>query len=149
MTDWLADTNLWLRLSETDHPMYETALGAVAKVGAADGDIHLIPQVITEYCRVATSSASQRGGFGWDPARADVELRTLESLYPRVRDTPDVYDWWRTLVVGVGAQGASVYDARLVAAMLAHGWTHLLTFNVDDFRRYAPWGIMPVHPHDV
>ena len=147
--DWLADTNLWLRISESAHPMYDTAINAVASVGAQGNDIHLVPQVVAEYWRVATSTASQRGGFGWDTVRADAELAALESLYPLVRDTPYVYDWWRTLVVGADVQGASVYDARLAAAMLAHGWTHLLTFNVDDFKRYGAWGIVPIHPDDV
>ena len=32
-------------------------------------------------------------------------------------------------------------------AMLVHGLTHLLTFNVDDFRRFE--GITVVHPQDV
>jgi ssRNA-specific RNase YbeY (16S rRNA maturation enzyme) len=31
-------------------------------------------------------------------------------------------------------QGKRVHDARLVAVMLVHGVTHLLTFNPDDFR---------------
>jgi predicted nucleic acid-binding protein len=30
-----------------------------------------------------------------------------------------------------------VHDARLVATMLSHGVHYLLTFNGDDFRRYA------------
>jgi len=40
--------------------------------------------------------------------------------------------------------GKPSHDARLVAAMLAHGVTHILTFNDTDFRRYA--GITPVVP---
>lgn len=33
--------------------------------------------------------------------------------------------------------GKNAHDARLVAAMLAHGLTHLLTFNAADFRRFT------------
>ena len=33
--------------------------------------------------------------------------------------------------------GKSAHDARLVAAMEPHGLTHLLTFNLADFRRYS------------
>jgi predicted nucleic acid-binding protein len=149
VTDWLADTNLWLRSSEPNHPMFDQAKVAVKKVIARGDNIHLVPQVVTEYWRVSISAASQRGGFGWDTARANAEIRALEVLYPVVRDTPDVFDWWRTLVVGADVRGASVYDARLAAAMLAHKWTHILTFNVDDFQRYAPWGVVPVHPSNV
>ena len=39
--------------------------------------------------------------------------------------------------------------AGLVAAMLAHGLTHIVTFNTADFTRYTPLGIVILHPQDV
>ena len=39
--------------------------------------------------------------------------------------------------------GTNAYDARLAAAMLTHGVTHLLTFNAKDFRRL---GIEVIEP---
>jgi hypothetical protein len=41
-----------------------------------------------------------------------------------------------------------VHDAQLVAAMAAHGLSHILTLNIADFRRYRN-EITPVHPADV
>jgi predicted nucleic acid-binding protein len=38
-----------------------------------------------------------------------------------------------------------VHDARLAAVMLAHGVNHILTFNVDDFRRYPGIVVDPRH----
>lgn len=43
--------------------------------------------------------------------------------------------------------GFRSYDTRLVASMLVHRVTHILTFNVEDFRRYPD--ITVVHPEDV
>lgn len=43
--------------------------------------------------------------------------------------------------------GKNAHDARLVAAMLAHGLTHLLTFNDADFQRFT--GITTVTPAAV
>jgi predicted nucleic acid-binding protein len=43
-----------------------------------------------------------------------------------------------------GVSGKTTHDARLVAAMIANRITHILTFNADDFARYA--GIKVVHP---
>lgn len=40
--------------------------------------------------------------------------------------------------------GVNVHDARLVAAMLVHGLTDILTFNTKDFARYSE--ITAVHP---
>jgi len=47
------------------------------------------------------------------------------------------------LSAAVVVLGAQVYNARLVAAMLAHGINRILTFNVADFSRY---GVTAVHP---
>jgi len=33
--------------------------------------------------------------------------------------------------------GVQVHDAKLVASMTVYSVTHLLTFNVDDFKRYS------------
>jgi hypothetical protein len=43
--------------------------------------------------------------------------------------------------------GKPAHDARLVAAMERHGLTHLLTFNLVDFQRYA--GLELLDPHQV
>ncbi|MDP5018828.1 MAG: hypothetical protein NWQ43_16260 [Dolichospermum sp.] len=40
-----------------------------------------------------------------------------------------------------------MHDARLAAAMVAHNITHLLTFNVDDFKRFSE--IVVVDPRSV
>ena len=34
--------------------------------------------------------------------------------------------------------GKQVHDANIVATMLAHGQTRILTFNARDFRRFEP-----------
>jgi predicted nucleic acid-binding protein len=41
-------------------------------------------------------------------------------------------------------QGKRVHDARLVAVMLVHGVTHLLTFNPGDFNNIGE--IEVIHP---
>ncbi len=148
MPDWTADTNIWLRSSDPDHEMFPTATGAVERVLETD-DIFLLPQIVTEFWRVATATASQRGGFGWDITKADLKVTQLELDFPVKYDSAQVYTHWRALVTGAGVYGAQVYDARIAAAMLAHGITHLLTFNTDDFKRYAPSGIVAVNPNDL
>ncbi|MBI4467987.1 MAG: hypothetical protein HY650_01555 [Acidobacteria bacterium] len=47
----------------------------------------------------------------------------------------------------MGSAGKKTYDARLVTAMTVHGITHILTFNTDDFTRYA--GINVLHPANL
>ena len=38
-------------------------------------------------------------------------------------------------------------DAKLVAAMLVHGLTHILTFDISDFARYSE--ITAVNPREI
>jgi len=129
--------------------MYPAATQSVATLLGQQDEIYLVPQVVTEYWRVVTGASAARGGFGWTPERAHQEVQQLEAGFPLLPDTPAVYQHWRHIVYTVGVSGAQVYDARLVAAMLAHGLTHILTFNTDDFRRYEPLGITLLHPQDV
>ena len=70
-------------------------------------------------------------------------------LFPLLPDLPTLYAEWRRLVVTYGVSGVQVHDARLVAAILSHGATHILTFNTADFARYAPEGIVAVDPKTV
>lgn len=149
MIDWLADSNIWLRSSQPTHAMYPAATRAVETV-LKDDEIYLVPQVINEFWRVVTSPLNQeRGGFGWDPRIADLRVQALEFNFSMKCDNAQVYRRWRGIVLSVGVAGVKVHDARLVAAMLAHGLTHILTFNVKDFQRYIPLGITVVHPDDV
>ncbi|ETW99939.1 MAG: hypothetical protein ETSY2_40000 [Candidatus Entotheonella gemina] len=45
--------------------------------------------------------------------------------------------------------GVQVHDARLVAAMIMHHVTHILTLNISDFERYASEGIVAVDPATI
>ena len=148
MLDWTADTNIWLRSSDPDHEMFPAAADAVEHILEAD-EIYLLPQIVTEFWRVATSPGSQRGGFGWDVVKADLKVQQMEFDFPMKYDNAEVYAKWRALVRIVGVSGAQVYDARIVAAMLAHNLTHILTFNENDFKRYAPYGIIAINPNDI
>ena len=75
--------------------------------------------------------------------------RRAEQFFPLLPDLPAVYAKWRELVVNYGVLGVQVHDAKLVATMIVHGVTHILTFNTEDFSRYAPIGIVAVDPETV
>ena len=60
---------------------------------------------------------------------------------------PDVGQRWRSVVARYHVMGRQAHDARIVALMLAHDVTHLITLNVDDFARYD--GIVPVMPAEA
>ena len=62
-------------------------------------------------------------------------------------ESPAVYRRWRQLVETHGVRGKQVFDAHLVAIMIEHRVEHILTFNVDDLRRYP--GITVVSPQSL
>jgi predicted nucleic acid-binding protein len=51
------------------------------------------------------------------------------------------------LVIANNVHGVQVHDARLAAIMEAHGITHILTLNENDFRRYTH--IHAVNPSQI
>jgi predicted nucleic acid-binding protein len=73
----------------------------------------------------------------------------MERLFPLLPDSAAVYTEWRRLVVSFGVSGIQVHDARIVAAMIVHGVTQILTFNTTDFVRYGTRGITAVDPTTV
>lgn len=48
-----------------------------------------------------------------------------------------MFDAWRDLIARYGILGKQAHDAHMVAAMVRHGLTHLLTFNEQDFARFS------------
>lgn len=98
---------------------------------------------MVEFWVVATRPQAVNG-LGLSVAEADAERQRLEALFPLLPDTPALYLQWVDLVNKFGVSGKPSHDARIVAAMLTHNVTHILTFNGADFRRYAPLGIIVV-----
>lgn len=90
-----------------------------------------------------------RNGFGKTPSQADVTLLGIENLFVTLTDIPSIYDRWRQLVVQFNVSGVQVHDARIVAAMMAHGVSSILTFNTTDFTRYSTVGITAVAPNSL
>lgn len=142
----LLDTNVPLRMAEPAHPHYQEALDATDLLGKQGHTLCLVAQNFYEYWVVSTRPLAQNGR-GKAPDEVTAEFAFLESHFAVFPDTPAVFGEWKTLMAAHKVTGKPAHDARLVAAMLAHGITHILTFNDQDFRRYA--GITPISPAGV
>ena len=79
--------------------------------------------------------------------QTDRRVRLFERNLELLPDSLAVHEEWRRLLVAHAVTGVQVHDARLVAMMHVYGVPHLLTFNGDNFCRYA--GITAVHPQDI
>lgn len=142
----LVDTNVLLRLAQPSSPHHTVARDALLALDDAGIELCLVPQVLYEYWAVATRPAAANG-LGLTVPQADAAVELLLADYPLRRDERGVFGHWRSLVVTHDVKGKNAHDARLVAAMARHGLSHLLTFNVGDFARFA--GVTALAPADV
>ena len=145
---YLVDTNVLLRFSRLENPRYQISRDAVHKLEADGHQLQTTLQNFAEFWNVSTRP-TERNGFGHMPEETDVLLQDLEKAFSLLPDSDDVYSDWRRLVVKYKVLGVQVHDARLAASMIAHNVTHILTFNITDFERYEPEGIMAVDPAAV
>jgi predicted nucleic acid-binding protein len=132
----LVDTNVLLRVVEPAHVHHALAVAAVDELRQPRNKLCLVPQVHYEFWVAATRPVTANG-LGLTSDEAEAELKELAPpLFRLLRDERAIYDAWHALVCQHSVQGKQAHDARLVAAMQRHGLTHILTFNVGDFKRY-------------
>ena len=68
---------------------------------------------------------------------AIADVRRFRQVFHVAEDRPVVLDRLLTLLGAHHGAGRPVYDTNIVATMLEHGISRLLTFNAADFRRFA------------
>jgi predicted nucleic acid-binding protein len=140
---YLVDSNILLRIPRRDDPDHTLVTGAVAALRRSGTVLYFTHQNIAEFWNVATRPVAGNG-FGLSPGETERQVQSIERGMVLLPDGPMVYAAWRNLVAAHSVSGKQVHDARLVAAMIVHGLTHLLTLNTADFTRYPE--ITAVHP---
>jgi predicted nucleic acid-binding protein len=143
---YLADSNILLRLTKRDHPQYPLMRGAVHALRQKGMTPAYTLQNMTEFWNASTRP-TERNGFGLTVAETERNARVIERSFTFLADTEAVYREWRRIVVQYGVSGVQVHDARLAAAMYAHGINEILTLNGSDFIRFA--GITAIDPHHI
>lgn len=143
---YLLDTNILLRWVQTSAPEHVAATQAMTRLLSQNEQLYLCPQNLIEFWNVVTRPI-RANGLGLSIVRADKEVSLLEGLFTVLPDTPAIYAEWRRLAFSYSVKGKQVHDARIASVMPVHGVSHLLTFNGDDFKRFAH--ITPVHPNDL
>jgi predicted nucleic acid-binding protein len=132
---YLIDTNILVRIVSPRDPLKPVAAGAVDALRRLNESLCVAPQNLLEFWAVATRPR-EANGLGFTPEAAAQEVDCFAENFPLVVEPPAVYTRWR-----------QVYDARIAAVMIENSVDYILTFNVDDFRRYP--GITPVSPQTV
>ena len=146
MVNFLLDTNVLLRMSDGTASTHLLAGDAVATLLARRDKVYITAQNLIEFWAFATRPLDANG-LGWTTQRTTTEIEQFLNRFPPLEDSPDILLQWLTLVTTHDIKGKKVHDTRLVAVMQAHGATHLLTFNTDDFTGYPD--ITLIHPNKV
>jgi predicted nucleic acid-binding protein len=144
---YLLDSNILLRLMQPSDPLYADVCRAIRKLRREDAELVVVLQNLAEFWNVSTRPLTARGGYGQSVEETNRQLRSLLRRFALLEDVPGITRRWHRLLLRHSVQGVQVYDARLVAAMQAHGVSHLLTLDASDFARYT--GITAVHPTSV
>jgi predicted nucleic acid-binding protein len=144
--NYFLDTNILLRLVETNHQQHLEASEALEKLKTQNCTFFILLQNVSEFWNVCTRP-KDKNGFGFSIAETDVQLKKLERFFKLLPDTIETYENWRELVVKHSVSGVQVHDAKIAASMMAHNIQNLLTFNGKDFKRFI--NITAIEPKDV
>jgi predicted nucleic acid-binding protein len=143
---YVVDANILLRIIQTTHPMHPQASLAVDRLLSQGENLCILPQAIYE-CWVVCTRPLAQNGLELTVSVTHAELTKMQGVFALLPDTPAIFPVWGQLVLQYSVKGKPAHDARIVAAMKAHGVTHLLTFNTSDFARYQ--GITAITPDAI
>jgi len=144
---YVLDTNVFVRLSNHNDAQREVAINAVRILRERNEDLYYTPQILSEFWNVCTRPTSARGGLGLTTEQTERKARLIEKYCQLLPDSLATHQNWRRLVSAHSVMGVQVYDARLAASMNTYGIQQILTFNTEDFSRFA--AITAIHPKDI
>ena len=113
------DTNIVIRRVGSNDPLTAVARAATERLNQQGHLLFITPQNLIEFRAVATRPPTANG-LGLAAEEATLQARAVQEIFPLLPDVPAIYDHWRRLMDRYAIVGRQVYDARLVAVMLAH-----------------------------
>ena len=138
MTDrYLLDSNILIYLSNRSAQHRPVAIAAVEKLHAQGAKLSVCSQSIVEMRTVLTRPATSPNGIGMTPVDVKAEIVDYLKVFALQPDGPALFPLWRDLTDAAGTIGKQNHDARLLAAAMAGGCSHLLTFNESDFKQFS------------
>lgn len=88
--NYLADTNILLRLAQTNSPHHAEAEKAVEKLLKQGDTLFITLQNVSEFWNVCTRPAA-KNGLGFTISQTEAELSKIEQVFDLLPDTLDVY----------------------------------------------------------
>jgi len=129
------DTNVLIYATNSLSPWHNLALTALHQARNHNIELVVSPQVLREYLAAATRLGLTNQHFPIAQVFDNIEIFLKE--FRVISDHASVFLKLVELVKTYATAGKQVHDANIVATMLAHQVTHLLTHNIIDFQRFA------------
>jgi len=154
MTDYILDTNILLRASDSNSNQYSLAKNAVYHLLSRNNQCFLTTQILIEFWVVSTRPI-EVNGFGWNSERTEKQVNQLISEFTVLSETPDtlshwlkiVTNYWLKIVTNYKITGKRTHDMRILALMRTYEIHYILTFNPKDFMGISDF--IAVHPQAV
>lgn len=132
----LLDTNVLCRSIDSKSPEHQRLNLALQQLHSDGAEFCIVPQNLYELWVIATRGISSNG-FERSHQEAVELLTDAKSYFTLLEEIPTVRTTWLKLIDQFRVHGKNAHDARLVAAMNAHGVSTLVTLNTKDFSRYT------------
>jgi predicted nucleic acid-binding protein len=138
----MIDTNVLVYSTVSSSPWHQEARARLTALFNEGIELCFTPQIVREYLVILTRSDIFEKRFTTEEA-----LRELEAILPAfalLNETEETVYHLRDLAERYQVRGKAIHDANVVAVMLAHGVTRLMTYNSDDFRRFQEITLEPI-----
>jgi predicted nucleic acid-binding protein len=131
------DTNVLIYHQLSQSPWHSAARQKLQDLEKAGHPLWVSRQILREYL----AAMSGPGVLTTPVAMATLisHVQSFQSQFLIAEDGSAVTSQLLTLLASVACAGKQVHDANIVATMLAHNISKLLTHNVADFTRFASW----------
>ncbi len=129
------DTNILVYASDKSSPWHQSSKEAINKLLSDGFRLFISPQILREYVSVASRSTGTEKPTPWDLILKNYE--DFQTYFTLLDEGNNSVNQLSKLLSKVPAAGKQVHDANIVATMLAHNVSHLLTHNTVDFSRYS------------
>ena len=129
------DTNILIYASDRSSPWHPSSKDKVKKLLSEGFHLFISPQVLREYVSVASRSTGTEKPTPWDMILKNYE--DFQKYFRLLEEGQNSVNQLSQLLSKIPAAGKQVHDANIVATMLVHNVSNLLTHNTVDFSRYS------------
>lgn len=128
------DTNVLVFSNVTQALLHQAARHTLQRL-VVENELWISRQVLREY--LSTLSRQQQFSKPQPPEVLAADIHYFQSHFLIAEDNPSVTERLLELIQQFPTGGKQVHDANIVATMLTHNISALLTHNTGDFARFS------------